>query len=211
MILFLSRFKFIALIIFCVGLFIFHCNYSYAATNQGTNQTTNFANKLQHQDHSKPNKPVSLTNIGGSIQHLTHLILPKVYHAVIDIFIVFFLLGIIGMALAMTTKNGQFMKWASRSMYGSLIGFLLIQILPIFILTTSISDFNMFVSDVVSLTKSINFYITLGMVVIGFFMKIVYNFVSHHPEYYKWSRALFLGAVVLGLVAGVAPLVFRSI
>lgn len=209
-----SSFKIAFVLLVCFGLLIETPHFSYAADGPSSNPTEDFVQKIQNQtNQNNPEKikPTSVSDISSSAQGFVDKVLPMVYHFVIDIFILMFLLGIIGMSYSMTTKNGQMMKWSTRSMFGSLIGFVLVRIVPIFVLTTNANEINMIVSDIVSLTKSISFYAAIGMVLIGFAMKLLYRIVSHHPEYYKWSKSLFIGAIILGVLSFVAPMVFRSI
>lgn len=134
-----------------------------------------------------------------------------VYNFGINILTIFFVAAVISMAFSIITKTGHWMKWATGTMIFSFIALLILRIGPILFLTTNVVGITLIVSDTVYFLKEIAFWAAIGMVLIGAIIRLLHKIVSNHPEYFRWSKSLFVGAFILGLLAGVIPLLFKVV
>ncbi|WP_066412762.1 hypothetical protein [Sutcliffiella cohnii] len=134
-----------------------------------------------------------------------------VYTFGINILTIIFIAGIIGMSFSIITKTGHWMKWAWGSMIISFIVLLILRIGPILLLTTNVIGITLIVNDSIHLLKVTAFWAAIGMVLVGLAIRLLHIVVSHHPEYFRWSQGLFVGAFILGFLSGVIPLLFRVV
>jgi hypothetical protein len=134
-----------------------------------------------------------------------------VYNFGINILTILFIAAIISMAFAIITKTGHWMKWATGTMIFSFIALLILRIGPILFLTTNVVGITLIVSYTVHFLKAIAFWAAIGMILVGLYIRLLHKVVSNHPEYFRWSKGLFVGAFILGLLSGVIPLLFKVV
>jgi len=172
------------------------------------NQLPNFIKDPKENNHVIESKGAS--DLFGFSSSFDAWIGP-VYNFGINILTILFVAAIISMAFSIVTKTGHWMKWATGTMIFSFIALLILRIGPILFLTTNAVGITLIVSDAVHFLKAIAFWAAIGMVLVGLYIRILHKVVSNHPEYFRWSKGLFVGSMILGFLSGVIPLLFKVV
>lgn len=134
----------------------------------------------------------------------------KLFNIGFIIFTIIFVSALISLAGAVTLKNGQWMKWSSTTMIFTLIAILLLRLIPILFLTISVSGFTILLQNIITLMVSSLFYLSVGMFLISLFLKMLYK-MFEHPKYFKWSRALFTGSIIILVLSTFTPSVILNL
>ncbi|WP_209124489.1 hypothetical protein [Alkalihalobacillus sp. BA299] len=172
------------------------------------NNLPNFIKDPKENNHVIEKKDTS--DLLGFSQSFDSWIGP-VYNFGINMLTILFIAAIISMAFAIITKTGQWMKWATGTMVFSFIALLILRIGPIIFLTTNAVGITLIVSDTVGFLKAVSFWAAIGMILVGLYIRLLHKVVSDHPEYFRWSKGLFVGALILGVLSGVIPLLFKVV
>lgn len=142
----------------------------------------------------------SVTGIGDSINSLA----PHVSFIMSAIFTIMFLFGVVRMGYSIVTKTGQIMKGSTGLLIWVPITYFIIKIFLILTFTTNGKNVTLLASDIISLIKKSSYFTSIGMVLIGLVLFLFYRFLNH-PEYGRWSKRLWLSAILLSFLATIMP------
>ncbi|WP_163537342.1 hypothetical protein [Gracilibacillus sp. YIM 98692] len=121
-----------------------------------------------------------------------------------------FVYGVVKLGYALTTKTGMQLKGSTGMLITIPIIVVSVRLFFIFSFTTKKPDVTLIVSDVIAFVQGTGFYTALGMVLIALIMRLFYKLLNH-PEYGRWSKRLFQGAVLLTILSAIMPTVIQSI
>ncbi|MBU8908166.1 hypothetical protein [Desertibacillus haloalkaliphilus] len=136
--------------------------------------------------------------------------MPSAYTIGVNVITLIFIAGVIGMIMSMILRNGEWMKWATNTMIFSFIAILIIRVGPVFLLTGTLTDFTLLVSDVVLLLQEVSLYLAFGMFLVAAIVKMFYQ-MHDHQDYFRWQRGLKIGAFLMGTLSLFIPYVFHVI
>lgn len=160
-----------------------------------------YAQSLPMIDHDKGKSfSESVTGIGDSINSLA----PHVSFIMSAIFTIMFLFGVVRMGYSIVTKTGQIMKGSTGLLIWVPITYFIIKIFLILMFTTNGNNVTLLASDIISLIKKSSYFTSVGMVLIGLVLFLFYRFLNH-PEYGRWSKRLWLSAILLSFLATIMP------
>jgi hypothetical protein len=125
-------------------------------------------------------------------------------------FTILFLIGVVRMGYSIVTKTGQVMKGSTGILIWVPISFFIIRLITILIFTTNIKDVTLLASEFIRLIQFTGYYSSIGMVLIGLVLFMFYRFI-HHPEYGRWSKRLWVSAILLSFIATLIPTVFGAV
>ncbi|QAS54861.1 hypothetical protein [Halobacillus litoralis] len=123
---------------------------------------------------------------------------------------IMFLIGVIMMVYALTTKTGMVLKRSTGILIGVPLFFITVRLFFILFFTTNGTNVTLLVTDILALLTSIGFYAAVGMVLIALIMRLFHKFLNH-PEFYRWSKKLYIGAAGLTMLTAIVPLVIQNI
>lgn len=133
-----------------------------------------------------------------------------IYNIGFKLFSIIFVAAILAMAGAITVKNGQWMKWSSNAMIFTLIAIILLKVIPILFLTIDVSGFNQILTSITELIVHSLFYIAFAMFLISLFLKMLHRMFKH-PKYFKWSRSLITGSILVIVLSVIMPIVIDGL
>ncbi|UNL87529.1 hypothetical protein [Priestia koreensis] len=136
-------------------------------------------------------------------------LLPKVMDVGIKVITIMFVAAVIVMAFALLMKNGQWTKIGTGVMMGSFVAIIMLRVVPIFMLTSDRMNITLFVNDTLDLLKHISFVAAIGMVIIGLFIRFLHQLLNH-PDYFRWSKRLYIGALILTILSTFIPILFTA-
>lgn len=132
------------------------------------------------------------------------------YNMAFQIFTIIFVAAVVVLAGAITLKNGQWMKWSSNTMIFTVITILVIRLVPILFLTINMIGFTMLLTATIELIVHTLFYIAVSMILISLFLKMLYR-MFEHPKYFRWSRSLFNGSVLIIILSIITPVIIQNL
>lgn len=186
-----------AILIF-LNIFIFS-SVSYAADFQ-----------LEQYNEYTAKKPVSAEGFTNGIGQAAGSMTASVVEIGFYLFAIMFVCGVVALAAAITLKHGQWMKWATNTMIFTMIAILLIRLGPILFLTLNLVGFKLLLQYTISTIVVALFYISVGMLLVSLFLKMLHQ-MFEHPKYFKWSRNLFNGSIIVLLLSTFAPIVIGNL
>lgn len=133
-----------------------------------------------------------------------------IYNIGFQVFTVIFIAAIVALAGAITLKNGQWMKWSTNTMIFTLISILLIRLVPILFLTINVLGITLLLTYIIQLIMSTLFYVSFAMLLISLFLKMLYR-MFEHPKYFKWSRSLLNGSVLVLILSIIMPSIIQNL
>ncbi|MGG6447662.1 hypothetical protein [Pseudobacillus badius] len=132
------------------------------------------------------------------------------YNMAFQIFTIIFVGAVVVLAGAITLKNGQWMKWSSNTMVFTLITILIIRLVPILFLTVNVTSFTMLITAAIELLVHALFYFAVTMVLVSLFLKMLYR-MFEHPKYFRWSRSLFNGSILVFILSLITPVIIQNL
>ncbi|WP_216776794.1 hypothetical protein [Metabacillus halosaccharovorans] len=123
---------------------------------------------------------------------------------------IMFIFGIIRMIYALITKTGMVLKGSTGVLIGIPVFFVILRLFFILAFTINKSEATLLVTDFLNLLVHVGYLLAIGMILIGFAMKLFHRFLEH-PEYGRWSKRLYIGAVSLTILTAIMPEVLKSI
>ncbi|MCM3441412.1 hypothetical protein [Metabacillus halosaccharovorans] len=135
---------------------------------------------------------------------------PLVTVLISAILTIMFIFGIIRMIYALITKTGMVLKGSTGVLIGIPVFFVILRLFFILAFTVNKSQAALLVTDFLNLLIHVSYLLAIGMVLIGLAMKLFHRFLEH-PEYGRWSKRLYIGAVSLTILTAIMPIVFESI
>lgn len=169
------------------------------------NGIPSFVEKKEHSGNPIEEKEFNPT-IGSWTEDLTG-IMPYVYDTGMKFITIMFIIAVVGLALSLIFKNGQWTKWSSGVMTTTLLIILIFRGGPIIMLTTDAIGITLFASDVLNFATSVGIYVAVGMALVSLLMRLFYKFINH-PDYFRWSKRLMIGSVIIAVLSLVMPVVF---
>lgn len=121
-----------------------------------------------------------------------------------------FIVGVIRLGYAMTTKTGMVLKGSTGMLICIPLLVVVVRLFFIFFFTTSSPDVTLLINDMITFLIYVGYYTALAMVLIGLFMRFLYKLL-YHPKYGRWSWGLLQGAAFLVILSAIMPLVIQSI
>lgn len=134
-------------------------------------------------------------------------IMPHIYDTGMKFITIMFIIAVVGLALSLVFKNGQWTKWSSGVMTTTLLIILVFRGGPIIMLTTDAIGITLFASDVLNFATSVGLYVAIGMTLVSLLMRLFYKLINH-PDYFRWSKRLMIGSVIIAILSLVMPVVF---
>lgn len=125
------------------------------------------------------------------------------------LFTIMFLIGVVRLGYSFVTKTGQVMKFSTGVLIWVPISFFFIRILIIMLFTTTSKNVTLLASDIINLIQATGYYTSVGMVLIGLVLFMFYRFIEH-PEFGRWSKRLWVSAVILTILTTITPFVLGS-
>ncbi|MCK6259569.1 hypothetical protein LCY76_23655 [Fictibacillus sp. KIGAM418] len=150
------------------------------------------------------------TKVLGNMQQDAGQLTPKIYNVGIKLITVVFVLSILSYAVAIPFKHPVWLKWSSTSMISSLIAIIGFRLVPIFVLTRDLNNFTTLTNDFIGLLTSVGIYLAIAMVIIGLVIRLFYKMFGQ-PEYFRWSKRLYVGSIIVTLLSLIAPAVLGSV
>lgn len=114
------------------------------------------------------------------------------------------------MVMALITKNGQWMKWATGSMIFSFISMMFMRLSVYFLFSSDVFSFMKIFTDFLDLFKGTALIFTSFMLTTGIRLRRMHES-TKQPEYYRWSNRVITGSCLLCVLAVLAPLIFNNI
>ena len=127
-----------------------------------------------------------------------------------NLFSILFVSAVVALAAAITLKHGQWMKWSTNTMIFTLIAILLIRLGPILFLTVNLIGFKQLLQYTIHAVVTALFYISVGMMLISLFLNMLHR-MFEHPKYFKWSRNLLNGSLIVFILSIFAPVVIGNL
>lgn len=127
----------------------------------------------------------------------------------VNFFSISFILGVIVMVMALITKNGQWMKWATGSMIFSFFTMLLMRLSVYFLFSTDVFHFMDIFTDFLDMFKATALIFTPFMLIAGLRLRKIHES-TKQPEYYRWSNRVITGSGLLCVLAVLAPWLFAN-
>ena len=127
----------------------------------------------------------------------------------VNIFSISFVLGVIVMVMALITKNGQWMKWATGSMIFSFISMMSLRLSVYFLFSSDVFSFMNIFTDFLDLFKATALIFTPFMLIAGIRLRKIHES-TKQPEYYRWSNRVITGSCLLCMLAVLAPWLFAN-
>ncbi|NRD81079.1 hypothetical protein HPT25_27690 [Bacillus sp. BRMEA1] len=134
-------------------------------------------------------------------------ILPQVYDTGMKFITIMFIIAVIALALSLIFKNGKWTKWSTGVMGTTLLIILFFRAGPIIMLTTNTIGVTLFASNLLKFVTSVGIYIAIGMLLVSLLMRLFYKLINH-PDYFRWSKRLMLGSVIIAVLSLIIPVVF---
>ncbi|KAA0794856.1 hypothetical protein [Bacillus sp. BPN334] len=128
----------------------------------------------------------------------------------VNIFSILFVLGVIVMVMALITKNGQWMKWATGSMIFSFVSMMSLRLGVYFLFSSDVVSFMNIFTDFLDLFKATALIFTPFMLIAGIRLRRIHES-TKQPEYYRWSNRVITGSCFLCMLAVLAPWLFANI
>ncbi|TKI39969.1 hypothetical protein [Bacillus mycoides] len=132
---------------------------------------------------------------------------PVVIKVGIQVIAVLFIVGVVGMIFAMITKNGQWTQLSTGLMLFSFVTMLLFRVGPYLLFSKGVESLLDLVPDFLGFIQTIALIAVPFMLVIGIRLYGIFKAVGQ-PEFYRWSKRIMLGSVLLFIVALVTPTIF---
>lgn len=114
------------------------------------------------------------------------------------------------MVMALITKNGQWMKWATGSMIFSFISMMFMRLSVYFLFSSDVFSFMNIFTDFLDLFKGTALIFTSFMLTTGIRLRRMHES-TKQPEYYRWSNRVITGSCLLCVLAVLAPWLFNNI
>ncbi|KAA6449287.1 hypothetical protein F8161_19740 [Bacillus cereus] len=127
----------------------------------------------------------------------------------VNIFSILFVLGVIVMVMALITKNGQWMKWATGSMIFSFVSMMSLRLGVYFLFSSDVVSFMNIFTDFLDLFKATALIFTPFMLIAGIRLRRIHES-TKQPEYYRWSNRVITGSCFLCMLAVLAPWLFAN-
>lgn len=148
-------------------------------------------------------------NVTGMTEQLNSYA-PTVSFIISMIFTIMFLAGIIILGYSLVTKTGHVMKGASSLLLWVPMTVFIIRFMSIFLFTTSTNNVTLIATDIMNLLRFTGFYISIGMVLVGLLLHLIFRLIKH-PEFGRWSKRLWLGSTMITLMAIFVPVFLGSV
>lgn len=148
-------------------------------------------------------------NVSGMTEQLNSYA-PTVSFILSMIFTIMFLAGIIILGYSLVTKTGHVMKGASSLLLWVPLTVFIIRFMAIFLFTTSTNSVTLIASDIMNLLRFTGFYISIGMLLVGLLLHLIFRLIKH-PEFGRWSKRLWLGSTLITLMAIFMPVFLGSV
>lgn len=148
--------------------------------------------------------------LSSSIKSGVSNVIASVVDIGFDIFSIVFIFGVIGIAAGVTLQNGQWTKWSTGAMYGTFLAIIAIRIAPIIVLTIDQIGITLVINDAIQLFTSVGLYISILMFLIGLFLRSL-NKIFDHPKYFRWSRSLLFGSLIIVTLSFVSPIIIMNL
>ncbi|MEX3623616.1 hypothetical protein [Viridibacillus arvi] len=146
----------------------------------------------------------------ADIQNGGNTMLASIVNIGFDILALLFIFGVIGIAAGFTLQNGQWTKWSTGAMYGTFLAIIFLRILPIIVLTIDQIGITLVINHIIQLFSSVGFFISVMMFLIGLFLRSL-NKIFEHPKYFRWSRSLMFGSLIIVILSTISPIVIMSL
>ncbi|PMC34987.1 hypothetical protein CJ195_20995 [Bacillus sp. UMB0899] len=154
--------------------------------------------------------PIEENDINPTIGNMTENfngMLPYIYDTGMKFITVIFLIAVVALALSLIFKNGQWTKWSTGVMVTSLLIILFFRGGPIIVLTMDAIGITLFASDLLNFATSVGIYVAVGMILVSLLFRLFYKLINH-PDYFRWSKRLMIGSVIIAVLSLVIPVVF---
>ncbi|MFK4011511.1 hypothetical protein [Bacillus cereus] len=148
-------------------------------------------------------------SFGSSIIQKVEGMYAPAFKVGVNIFSISFILGVIVMVLALITKNGQWMKWATGSMIFSFVSMMAMRLSVYFLFSSDVFSFMNIFTDFLDLFKSTALIFTPFMLIAGIRLRRIHES-TKQPEYYRWSNRVITGSCLLCMLAVLAPWLFAN-
>ncbi|PFO94165.1 hypothetical protein COJ88_18515 [Bacillus cereus] len=113
------------------------------------------------------------------------------------------------MVMALITKNGQWMKWATGSMIFSFISMMSMRLSVYFFFSSDVFSFMNIFTDFLDLFKATALIFTPFMLIAGIRLRRIHES-TKQPEYYRWANRVITGSCLLCMLAVLAPWLFAN-
>ncbi|BAR87647.1 MULTISPECIES: hypothetical protein [Bacillus cereus group] len=148
-------------------------------------------------------------SFGSSIIQKIEGLYAPAFKVGVNIFSISFVLGVIVMVMALITKNGQWMKWATGSMIFSFISMMSIRLSVYFLFSSDVFSFMNIFTDFLDLFKATALIFTPFMLIAGIRLRRIHES-TKQPEYYRWANRVITGSCLLCMLAVLAPWLFAN-
>lgn len=155
-------------------------------------------------------KPADTDNsVASSLIHKLEGMYAPIFKVGVNFFSISFVLGVIVMIMALITKNGQWMKWATGSMIFSFVTMLMMRVSVYFLFSTDVFHFMDIFTDFLDTFKATALIFTPFMLIAGLRLRKIHES-TKQPEYYRWSNRVITGSGLLCVLAVLAPWLFAN-
>ncbi|WP_237982356.1 hypothetical protein [Bacillus thuringiensis] len=148
-------------------------------------------------------------SFGSSILQKIEGMYTPAFKTGVNIFSILFVLGVIVMVMALITKNGQWMKWATGSMICSFVSMMSLRLSVYFFFSSDVFSFMNIFTDFLDLFKATALIFTPFMLIAGIRLRRIHES-TKQPEYYRWSNRVITGSCLLSMLAVLAPWLFAN-
>lgn len=177
-----------------------------------SNNRVSAVNKILPAKRDPNTMPITPTDSSGFFQSMMTSLdssLPAVYEVGMNVITIIFIVAVIGYAMALLFKNGQWMKWSAGIMLSSLVVILLLRGGPILFYSTTVMGVPTLIKDIMSFLTATGVFIAVGMLLTSLLFRFNYKLLRH-PDYHRWSRRLLVGSILVATLSTVIPVVFMA-
>ncbi|KZE67953.1 hypothetical protein AWM68_17425 [Fictibacillus phosphorivorans] len=157
---------------------------------------------------SNGNGPTMNDQLGSWTEQINGLA-PTVSYMISALFTIMFLVGVVRMGYSIITKTGQVMKFSTGLLIWVPISFFFIRIMVIILFTTDTNNVTLLANDLISLIKTTGYFTSIGMVLIGLVFFYFFKLIDQ-PEFGRWSKRLWVSAVLLTFITSIMPYVLGA-
>ncbi len=119
--------------------------------------------------------------------------IPKAYELFIMFLVIGFLGGVVFFAVSIMMKNGVWQKNSLNTMITTFIFFMAAHLIPILVLTNSVTGFTLIVTSILEALKEIGIRVSIILILVGLAFRLYY-LAEEHPGYLRRSKMLYVGA-----------------
>lgn len=119
----------------------------------------------------------------------------NIYDYGIKIIYIIFLVAVVALVFGLVNKTGQWIKAATLAMIFSIVSLIVIRLFPLIIFASDVYSVTMLIDDFALMLQYIGYYCAAGLILVGLMIKF-YHMMIRHPEFNRWSKRLFLAAIV---------------